>query len=335
MGNFFSAVEKMGRDSIQTPLQGFEKLGKGDVSGAFGKWKGMFGEAERDASGIANSVGIRGWVGDHPNESIGALVATIFGGWMAAGAYGGAAAGGAGAAASSAGGATAAGGAAAGTGAAAAGTGAGVAGTGAATGAGAYLVPAASGGVSSASAGTGASLLGAGTSSTAATFTPSMLTTQGAAAAAGTGSSTAAAAPSTSALISMGNAGVNASTATAGASQFTPAMLTTQGAAASGGTYGAASAPASTSALGTVPSSTSGSSSSVLSNAEDWNRFSQMLKSVKQNDQGQRQQLQNAPMAPAPRTGFNFDRKSFQNEALTKSYSDLYNSPSNRAQIKF
>lgn len=94
-----SAVESMGRKSFRTPLKGVEQLVTGKWDKAFKTFKSMPGEANRSASKIAHKVGIRGWVGKHPNESIGALVAMIYGGWAAAGAYGGAAAGGGGAAA--------------------------------------------------------------------------------------------------------------------------------------------------------------------------------------------------------------------------------------------
>lgn len=106
------AVESMGRKSFRTPLKGFEQLATGKFSKAFKTFKSMPGEANRSASKIAQKAGIRGWVGKHPNESIGALVATIWGGWAAAGAYGAGAAGGAGGAAGGAGGAGASGGAA-------------------------------------------------------------------------------------------------------------------------------------------------------------------------------------------------------------------------------
>lgn len=272
-------------------------VAKGKPDKAFSSWKHTFGDNNDMEEKLFNDVGIRGWVGSHPTETAGAVVGSIFGGIYAAGAYGATAAGGA--AASGAGSAAAGGGAAA-TGSSALGG----------VGAGAYLVPASSGGVAATGTGTGIASSGALSAATAN-------------------------APSTMALINMGNAGVGASSATAGASSFTPAMLTTQGAAASGGTYGAASAPASASALGTVPASTGGaSSSSALSNPDTWSQISRLMNSVKPSDQDQ-QQLGAPQLAPGYRGSFNFDRKAFQNQALTKTYSDLYNSPTRAANIKF
>lgn len=275
-------------------------VAKGKPDKAFSSWKHTFGDNNDMEEKLFNDVGIRGWVGSHPTETAGAVVGSIFGGIYAAGAYGAtAAAGGAASGAGAAGGGAAAGAGVAGTGSSALG-GAGI---------GAYMAPAASGGV--ATTGTGAGLTGTGALSAA-----------------------TANAPSTMALINMGNAGVGASSATAGASSFTPAMLTTQGAAASGGTFGAASAPASASALGTVPASTGGASgSSALSNPDTWSQISRLMNSVKPKEE--EQQLGAAPLAPGYRGSFNFDRKAFQNQALTKSYSDLYNSPTRAANIKF
>ncbi|EAZ1106990.1 hypothetical protein ABL632_003998 [Salmonella enterica subsp. enterica serovar Braenderup] len=69
-----------------------------------GDLKHLPGNMERGLSTGFGKIGIRGWVGKHPIESIGAAVAVAFGGWAALGAYGaGAGAGGATAAAGSAG----------------------------------------------------------------------------------------------------------------------------------------------------------------------------------------------------------------------------------------
>ncbi|EGJ5143359.1 hypothetical protein INE66_003644 [Salmonella enterica subsp. enterica] len=106
--------------AISQPKAIVTDLAHGKINKAFGDWKHTFGDNERDLQKVFHKAGVRGWVGDHPQESIGALVATIFGGWAAWGAYGAGAAGSAtGAAAGSAGGATAAG---AGTGTITAGT---------------------------------------------------------------------------------------------------------------------------------------------------------------------------------------------------------------------
>lgn len=303
MGNLLKdGLDYVKMTAWDQPTGILKDVGKGDIGGAFGKWKHTFGDNNDGEEKLLGDVGIRGWVGRHPTESAGAVVGSIFGGIYAAGAYGATAAAGSGAAAGAGGGAAATGSSALGG-----------------IGAGAYMAPAASGGV--ATTGSGAGLASSGALSAA-----------------------SANAPSTMALINMGNAGVGASGATAGASGFTPAMLTTQGAAASGGTYGAASAPAATlsvpaasastyspSSLGAVES-VKGASSGM--NAGDWNNIARLMNSIKQPEQ-QQQQLSPAPGGRAPGGSFNFDRKAFQNQALTKTYSDLYNNPTRAANIKF
>lgn len=201
------------------------------------------------------------------------------------------------------------GGAAAAGGAGAAGAG-GAAGGSAAlggTGAAGYLAPAAAGGVGS--SGTGVSLTSAGALS-----------------------SISSQAPSTAALLSMGKAGVGSASATAGASSFTPAMLTTQGAAASGGTYGAASAPAV--ALQTPAAGGASAGSSTMSNPETWDKISKLMNSVKKPEQ-ESESLAPAPVGSGYRGNFNFDRKNFQNQALTQTYGELYNKPTKAPNIKF
>lgn len=118
MPNFFSAVEHLGRQSITQP---FKSVGEA-LHGHPGKgFQDLFHSASKAGSDVAHSVGIRGWVGDHPMQSVAALVATIFGGWALWGAAGTGAAGGAtaGAAGSAGGTAAAAGGTAGGSGIAA------------------------------------------------------------------------------------------------------------------------------------------------------------------------------------------------------------------------
>ncbi|MDG0490083.1 hypothetical protein [Klebsiella variicola] len=74
--------------AISQPKAILTDVAHGNFSKAFGDWKSTFGQNERDLQGVFQKAGIGGWVGKHPQESIGALVATIFGGWAAAGAYG-------------------------------------------------------------------------------------------------------------------------------------------------------------------------------------------------------------------------------------------------------
>ncbi|EJN5909413.1 hypothetical protein ABE356_000205 [Escherichia coli] len=74
--------------AISQPKAILTDVAHGNFNKAFGDWKHTFGDNERDLRGVFQKAGIGGWVGKHPQESIGALVATIFGGWAAAGAYG-------------------------------------------------------------------------------------------------------------------------------------------------------------------------------------------------------------------------------------------------------
>ncbi|WP_407903974.1 hypothetical protein [Escherichia coli] len=90
--------------AISQPKAIVTDLAHGKFDKAFGDWKHTFGQNERDLQGVFQKAGIGGWVGKHPQESIGALVATIFGGWAAWGAYGAGAAGSATGAAAGAGG---------------------------------------------------------------------------------------------------------------------------------------------------------------------------------------------------------------------------------------
>lgn len=106
MPNFFKSVLRMGEHSVTQPFKAVKQTIKGHPDDAF---KDLFHDASRTGQDVAHSVGIRGWVGSHPMQSVGALVATIFGGWAAWGAYGAGAAGGATGAAAGAGGAGAAG----------------------------------------------------------------------------------------------------------------------------------------------------------------------------------------------------------------------------------
>ncbi|ENG0769470.1 hypothetical protein ABTS79_003045 [Salmonella enterica subsp. enterica] len=106
MANFLKSVMRMGEHSITQPFKAVKQTIKGHPDDAF---KDLFHDASRTGQDVAHSVGIRGWVGSHPMQSVGALVATIFGGWAAWGAYGAGAAGGATGAAAGAGGAGAAG----------------------------------------------------------------------------------------------------------------------------------------------------------------------------------------------------------------------------------
>lgn len=209
MANFLSAVgDYIKQTAWDQPTGILKDIGKGDLKGAGSKFQHTFGDNERGESKIANSMGIRGWVGDHPGETAGAIVGSIFGGWAALGAGGAGAAGAGGTAAAGsagAGGASAIGGAGAGAYMAPAATG-GVATTGG--GALASSAPATSSLLSMGHAGVGA----AGSTAGASSFTPAMLTTQGAAASGGTYG--AASAPASASALGT----VPASTSGAGSS---------------------------------------------------------------------------------------------------------------------
>lgn len=93
MPNVFSAIIHGATDSIKSPLRVGKDLIHGDFHKAFADLKHMPGNQERANRDIFASVGLRGWVGKHPTESVGAAVATVLGGWAAWGAYGAGAAG--------------------------------------------------------------------------------------------------------------------------------------------------------------------------------------------------------------------------------------------------
>ncbi|MGG7954781.1 hypothetical protein PGN61_20975 [Klebsiella aerogenes] len=108
MPNFFKSAINGALDSVKSPLKVGKDLVHGHFHEAFADLKHMPGNQERANSKTLQSVGIRGWVGKHPGETVAAAAATIFGGWAAWGAYGAGATGGAtGALAGSAGATTA------------------------------------------------------------------------------------------------------------------------------------------------------------------------------------------------------------------------------------
>lgn len=128
MSNFFGAIADRVGDLVSKPVSLIKDTIKNPKEG-LKEWGDLYTHnTHKDQDLFQNGLGIRGWVGDHPQESAAAVVGSIFGGWMAAGAYGGAAAGGAGTAAGASGaGATAGVGTAAGaSGTAATGLGSGV-----------------------------------------------------------------------------------------------------------------------------------------------------------------------------------------------------------------
>lgn len=124
MGNIFKEVAHRVGDLVSYPV----KIGKDLVTHPSKGWNELTHlythNEHKDQDLFQKGFGIHGWVGKHPQETAAAVVATIFGGWAAAGAYGGAGAGAAGAGAAGSSGALAGGGSAlAGSGAGAAGYG--------------------------------------------------------------------------------------------------------------------------------------------------------------------------------------------------------------------
>lgn len=103
MGSFFKDVGDLVKQTAWDQPVGIAKdVVKGDFGGAFDQFTDTFGDNNRQLSKVFNDVGIRGKIGDNPQEAIGAVVGTALGGWMAAPAMGAGAAGTAGATASSA-----------------------------------------------------------------------------------------------------------------------------------------------------------------------------------------------------------------------------------------
>lgn len=152
MANLFGAIFDRAKDLVSYPVEASYKTITNPKEG-LSMWKNLYTHnTHEDQDLFQNGFGIRGWVGDHPQESAAALVASIFGGWAAAGAYG---AGSAGAAGTGAAGASGAGLGAAST------TGVGATGVGATSGMGAAGTGLSSG-VGFGSATTGATGYGAG-----------------------------------------------------------------------------------------------------------------------------------------------------------------------------
>ncbi|HDG7833281.1 TPA: hypothetical protein PCJ90_001349 [Klebsiella quasipneumoniae] len=93
MGNFFGEIGnrigdlvshpiKMTKDTITNPSKGIKE------------WGDLYTHNEhKDQDLFQKGFGIHGWVGNHPQETAAAVVATVFGGWAAWGAYGAGAAG--------------------------------------------------------------------------------------------------------------------------------------------------------------------------------------------------------------------------------------------------
>lgn len=96
MANLLKAIGEGMWDSIESPWKVVEHTAKGEFSDAWEDLKHIPGNQERANSEIFNAAGIRGWVGDHPGETVGSAIGAVLGGTALAGAMGGGASGAAG-----------------------------------------------------------------------------------------------------------------------------------------------------------------------------------------------------------------------------------------------
>lgn len=89
MANLLKAIGDGAIDSIKSPLKVVKHAVKGEGSEAWDALKSIPGNQERANSEIFNAAGIRGWVGDHPGESVAGAIGAVMGGTALAGAMGG------------------------------------------------------------------------------------------------------------------------------------------------------------------------------------------------------------------------------------------------------
>ncbi|AJJ62741.1 hypothetical protein [Yersinia aldovae] len=80
MSNVIKSVWSGAADSILSPVKVVKSAVKGDFSQAWKDLKHIPGNQERANSKTLNSLGVRGWVGDHPGETAAGVVASLFGG---------------------------------------------------------------------------------------------------------------------------------------------------------------------------------------------------------------------------------------------------------------
>lgn len=95
MGNLFSEIAHRVGDLVSYPVKSTKDLITNPKKG-IKDWEHLYTHNEHEDQRLfQQGFGIHGWVGKHPQETAAAVVATIFGGWAAWGAYGAGAAGGA------------------------------------------------------------------------------------------------------------------------------------------------------------------------------------------------------------------------------------------------
>ncbi|QMV48206.1 hypothetical protein PQC36_gp036 [Proteus phage Vb_PmiP-P59] len=285
MANFLGSLWDSAMVPVNSAIDTTKDLFKGDTKGALGNIKHLPGDSERANSKLLNSLGVRGWVGDHPNETAAAVIAATLGGPVLLGGSAGAGAGGTGA--STVGG----------------------------TGMSAYLGPSVGSGAPTT---TFPGLLNAGTASStqAASMAPAAsFASPQAAYAAGQGQGLGA----TNAILNAGNAGIGNPLSTGGASQFTPAMLQRSGAEAAANA-GPGMQSVSPEGFGKLPQE-----ASEASKPFDYELLMKTLQSVIPSEQ---RAPSGMPVSSGGvRTGFNFDRKIYENPLLTRAYGELYMNP--------
>lgn len=278
MANLFSSIFKRAGDLVSYPVEASYKTITNPKEG-LDMWKNLYTHnTHEDQDLFQNGFGIRGWVGDHPQESAAAVVASIFGGWAAAGGAGGAG----GTAAAGTGAASAVGSGASGLGAAGTtGVGATAAGTGAGTGAlsGSGLSAAGFGsGTTGVTSGFGAGSIGAtpfAAGSTTLSYAPSSATVLG-----GSGGS----------LTAGGTVGAGSAGATAGTGFGSTSVGATP---FSEGSSVLSYSPTQSPVLSETPSVSGGQST-------DWNQIAQQLNRMQQQqDQQNKQQQPQIQMARA------------------------------------
>jgi len=86
MGNFLGEIGKRVGDLVSHPVKISKDLVT-DPSKGWDELTDLYTHNEhKDQDLFQKGFGIKGWVGDHPQETAAAVVASIFGGWAAAGA---------------------------------------------------------------------------------------------------------------------------------------------------------------------------------------------------------------------------------------------------------
>lgn len=84
MANFLSSLGNLVKQTVwDQPTDIIKGVSTGDFGGAWDAFKSSFGDNNDGQEQVLNSLGIRGWVGSHPQETAGAVAGTIIGGMYA------------------------------------------------------------------------------------------------------------------------------------------------------------------------------------------------------------------------------------------------------------